>query len=600
MIKTSLFTILLLFTFNIYGQTITIYGNVFLESQTNHENIYVVFNRVAPSTGQYTAYTNSSGNYQLDIETGIYNISISKPDYLCYEIIDLPIYTTITLDDVTLNERSTIINVPSELQTIQSAINCANNGDTVIIDIGTYYENIDFIGKNIIVASKYLTTGDSSYISNTIIDGNQISHVVKFTNGETNSAKLIGLSITNGFANGTFGSYETDGGGIVCYNSSPTLKYLKIYNNSSQDDNGSAGGGIHCEYCDAIMDHLEVYNNNAADYHGGGGIHMSHGNPIISNSDIYSNITSGPGAGIRIDDSSNPIISNVILRDHSDGVAMEIGHSSNPVLQNVIIANNTGGAIHCETSAYLTLLNSVIYNNDEYNSSWGVFAFDNWADLKVINSIFVQNNGLVIRNRPSSPGDMDIQFCLFYENTGDNFENCGDYLETLVTNNANGDPIDAYNNLYIDPLFFGEPNFSFQLQTSSPCIDAGSNDNVNFNTDFSGNQRIYDGNGDNSDVVDIGAYEFDAPAYNLVTEKNSSYEFKLYPNPSTGIAFIETLVNGDNVSIEIYNCNGRLIERVECINNQIYQINLNNYDSGLYIIRVFSDLFSKTKRLIMY
>jgi|GEM_PF-5088132 len=595
-----LFTLLLFSAFNIFGQTITIEGNVFLESQTNHENIYVVFNRLAPSTGQYTAYTNSSGNYELDIETGIYNISISKPDYLCYEITNLPLYNTTTFDAETLNEKGTIINVPSEMHTIQSAINCAKDGDTVIIDTGTYYENIDFFGKDITVASKYLTTGDQSFIANTIIDGSHISHVVKFSNGETNSAKLIGLSITNGFANGAFGTYETDGGGIVCYNSSPTLKYLKIYNNSSQDDNGSAGGGIHCENCNAIMDHLEVYDNNGADYHGGGGIHMSHGNPVISNSQIYSNITSGPGGGIRIDDSSNPIISNVFVGYHTYEAAIEIGHSSNPILQNVIIASNPGGAIHCETGAYLTLLNSVIYNNGEHYGTQGVLAFDNWADLKVVNTVFLKNNGLVILNRPSSPGDMDIQFCLFYENTENNFENCGDYLEMLVTNNANGDSIDAYNNLYIDPLFIDEVNLNFQLQISSPCIDAGSNDNVNFSTDFSGNQRIYDGNGDDNDVVDMGAYEFGAPVFENISEQNPSNEFMLYPNPSNGIVYIETAANIDNVNIEIYSSNGKLIGRERYMNKKVFLLDINNYDSGLYIIRIFNDSFSKTKRLIKY
>ena len=43
---------------------------------------------------------------------------------------------------------ATIINVPADSSTIQATINGASNGDTVLIDHGTYPENINFLGKN--------------------------------------------------------------------------------------------------------------------------------------------------------------------------------------------------------------------------------------------------------------------------------------------------------------------------------------------------------------------------------------------------------------------------------------------------------------------
>src|SRR5258707_15677186 len=72
----------------------------------------------------------------------------------------------------------TIIQVPLNFPTIQSAMNAANNGDTVLVGPGTYVENINFNGKAITVTS---FDGPST----TIIDGNHNGTVVTFNQSET-------------------------------------------------------------------------------------------------------------------------------------------------------------------------------------------------------------------------------------------------------------------------------------------------------------------------------------------------------------------------------------------------------------------------------
>jgi len=72
---------------------------------------------------------------------------------------------------IAIKARGGIIAVPRDYVTIQAAINAAVNGDTVLVSPGTYFENINFRGKNIVVASDYILTSDPSSIKNTIING---------------------------------------------------------------------------------------------------------------------------------------------------------------------------------------------------------------------------------------------------------------------------------------------------------------------------------------------------------------------------------------------------------------------------------------------
>jgi len=69
-----------------------------------------------------------------------------------------------------------IIHVPAEQSTIQTGINAACDGDTVLVAEGTYFENIRFKGKAITVASQFISSGDEAHINNTIIDGSTPSN----------------------------------------------------------------------------------------------------------------------------------------------------------------------------------------------------------------------------------------------------------------------------------------------------------------------------------------------------------------------------------------------------------------------------------------
>jgi hypothetical protein len=163
-----------------------------------------------------------------------------------------------------------IINVPSDIDSIQGGIDMANEGDTVLVQPGVYVENINFNGKNIVVGSLTLTTNDKQYISQTVIDGDSSDSVVKF-GGQDSSAVLCGFTITNGNGLAICGATcEYHGGGITCLTSNPTLSNLLITGNISEK-----GGGIFLENSSPKLIDVTITENKAL--YGGGGIHFGVG-----------------------------------------------------------------------------------------------------------------------------------------------------------------------------------------------------------------------------------------------------------------------------------------------------------------------------------
>ncbi len=139
-----------------------------------------------------------------------------------------------------------IINIPMDYTTIQEGIDFSVAGDTVIVHPGMYYENIEFSNKsNVSLCSLEATTGDTTYVSLTIINGslNEDSTISCYEN--LTNCEIRGLSITGGSGHIFWDSHDINsdqvfGGGIFCYsNIDIIIKNCNIFENKS-----SKGGGI--------------------------------------------------------------------------------------------------------------------------------------------------------------------------------------------------------------------------------------------------------------------------------------------------------------------------------------------------------------------
>ncbi|MBN2461837.1 MAG: T9SS type A sorting domain-containing protein [Candidatus Cloacimonetes bacterium] len=247
---------------------------------------------------------------------------------------------------------------------------------------GTYYENINYNGKNITVASLFLTTADTTYISQTIIDGNENGSVVTFDSGENSAAVLTGFTITNG--------YTDHGCGVRCLNSSPKLENLTITGNYSYagwTGNGN-GGGIYCYESSPSLVNVTISGN--AVYSGftgagtGGGIYCYESNPSLVNVTITVNDAGASGGGIFCNN-SNLDLMNVIISDNSaeDGGGVYCCHSS-PSLVDVTISGNSasyGGGIYCDSLSSPSLAIVTIAGNSGAVHGGGIYCDNSDPDL---------------------------------------------------------------------------------------------------------------------------------------------------------------------------------------------------------------------------
>lgn len=96
-----------------------------------------------------------------------------------------------------------IIPFPGQFATIQESIEAAGPGDTILIAEGHYYENIDFLGKEITLASQYILDGDTAHIINTVIDGSHFTDSLQrstiiMRNCKDTTSVVKGLTIIGG------------------------------------------------------------------------------------------------------------------------------------------------------------------------------------------------------------------------------------------------------------------------------------------------------------------------------------------------------------------------------------------------------------------
>lgn len=338
-----------------------------------------------------------------------------------------------------------------DFATIQEAIDAATTGDTIIVHPGTYFENIQFEGKNIVLRST--DPLDPATVAATIIDGRSTGSVVTFSGTETELCLLQGFTIQNGSSG--FGA-GVQGGGT----------HARIWDNLIRHNTaGRRGGGL--DDCDGSIWRNQITDNWAGVILAeGGGLAGCDGHIFdneISDNSAYAELG---GAGGGLYDCNGIIEGNRIL---GNGVG-----AASPFL----ISGGSGGGVHGGSGI---LRNNLIAGNAAGGDGAGVSWFVGT----------IESNTIVLNRSAGNPINTfrgggianctgPILNCIVWEN------------EATTDNQISSSTVPSYSciqdwtgggggNIRDDPLFVDGPLGPYYLSQiaagqlfQSPCVDAGS------------------------------------------------------------------------------------------------------------------------------
>ena len=407
----------------------------------------------------------------------------------------------------------------TEFQTAMN--NASSNGEDDII----YVENDMTITTTIDYVTNDADGGhDLSIIGNGhTLDGNNSTRILNINTDNDNSGDdsyceilIDNLRLINGKADNSSGGALS----IISDNATVTIRNSIFEDNTVTYNNGQGGGAWILIIVGSVIVDNNQFIKNSSDYDGGG--------IAIDTNDYDVNITVennmfdsnrgeyGGGLCIESDGKVN-ILNNIFINNvskdegggfyaYSDGGDIMV---ANNILYNNIAPDGDGGGAYIDpdyTTAFI--YNNTFYGNEAGFDGGGLYMLQDFdGDTSYIfNNIFWQNfadeDGDDIYGVDDDNGNIiDIQNNDFSCNDFNGQSECI-MLDDTFNYNHNA-------NISADPLLKSPGSGDFHLSSNSPCIDKGISNVENLpDTDFEGDPRPIDGDGDSQALYDIGADEY--------------------------------------------------------------------------------------------
>jgi parallel beta-helix repeat protein len=291
------------------------------------------------------------------------------------------------------------INTGLNYTTIQEAINAPEtlDGHTIIVDAGTYYENI-VINKTLTIIGENKQT--------TIIDGNGTGNTIYITASNVN---ITQFTIQNKGARG-----------IYLFRSKGTNINNNIFTNVNY--------GI---WLSGSTDNIITQNNISQNKYTG--ITISDSNSIT----ISENIVSGNDFGVALITSNNNLLTqNNISSNNKDGIYF-YSSNNNIILGNHIFSNNNTGIQLSESTN-----NQITQNNITQNNKTGI-TMSNSSNNMIFHNSFNNNTKPLtsINSTNSLDNGIEGNYWNDYNGTDSNQDGIGDTPYTIDENNIDNHPL---------------------------------------------------------------------------------------------------------------------------------------------------------------
>jgi predicted outer membrane repeat protein len=398
----------------------------------------------------------------------------------------------------------TLINVSFISNTATYGGGFFNGGGTLTLSLVQFQENRAGRGGAIFNDTGSIQLMNASFISNTAYQYG--GGIWTFEGGLT----VVNSEFRNNQANGS-------GGAIYSQSSEIDITDSSCVNNSVCTSPGCYGGGLYHgkltrETVARLTNVTFEGNNNVGGL--GGGMYVFQASAQLDKVRFVNNVAAGGGGMSSVFGKSIVLTDTVFIGNTaivSGGGMSTLLTERDMTLTNVLFSGNTslqdGGGMRNENAAFrdakFTLTNVTFSGNTAQNRGGALL---NIAETITLTNVIIWGNTASINSGlHNDSSDLLIAHS--------DVQGCGG---SSMWNSACG--IDGGGNIDTDPLFVdangpddlvGTLDDDLRLQTSSPAIDAGNNAVVpdSLSTDLDGNLRIQDGDGDNSAVVDMGAYE---------------------------------------------------------------------------------------------
>jgi hypothetical protein len=397
-------------------------------------------------------------------------------------------------------------------KSIQTAVDAALSGDTVLVAAGTYANPVSADSAVYILGgwdTTFATRDISTYQTTIQCAGSCVS----FLNIASGICGLEGFTLS--FGTGTtaqipiLGGY---GGGVFSYNSSPIIRHTRIIDCGYVDAvNFSAGGGIACYGGSPLIEDNELagcaaqsgggiylYQTNATvkrnhisgsapnpDYAGsklGGGIYAYQASAMLEGNRIEKNNGYGKGGGICLRLSPTTLQGDTILANAcvSDGGGIEAERSPLSVSSSVLFDNRSstgrGGGIYFR-AGNLDIEGTVIARDTAATFGGGLYADSSLGSIRgntIDRNVSAEDGGGVFLRTSVA---LTFGYNIVTNDSTDGVATAG--LQNLVFQfndcygnspaNCSGVEPDS-TNISVDPIFCNAASGDYRIHHLSPCL----------------------------------------------------------------------------------------------------------------------------------